>query len=725
MKDGEPMSATRSGIPRQVGPYRVVSRLGEGGMGQVFAGRSPGGRTVAIKIIHPALAEDADFRARFRREITAARAVGGVYTAPVVDADPDASPPWLATAFLHGMSLEEAVAAHGPLPPPAVRALGAGLAEALVSIHRAGVVHRDLKPSNVMLTPEGPRVIDFGIARPSEATALTRTGAALGTPAYMSPEQASGGAAGPPSDVFSFGAVLTYAATGAGPFGQGAVHEMVYRVMHLPPHLEGVPDPGLRALIAACMDKDPARRPGADWLLAQLSADPAAAAQGTHWLPPPIAHDVARRGETAVPGGSGRRAFLALGAGGVLAALAGGSAGAFLLRRGGDSAVRWTFELPDDMYTRAPLAASRGTVYVFASARLDGRTFALDARTGRQRWQADFTAARDSSPALLGGRGFLYDSASREAVVGFEEATGKALWTQSLKSIGLAPVVVAGSGVVCLTGSSGTGEYGLYGYDAASGRPRWQYSVDTLFQTQAALAGGLCCFSSEKGFVYGIDIATGNARWQVRTGAGAASTPVVAGDLVVVATEDGSVLGLEAATGRKRWSVPLGGPAASQNGKGAPVGVAGGTVFVGGQDGTLYALDAASGRRRWQRPVAGAAGSAGSRGFLIPAVGGGVAVATDNEGRIVALDAATGAPRWERGVGKGHGERPLILGSLVYYGAIGGLSVFDLPTGRLRHRFEFEDVQSILGSARYYTAMDGTVYCVVDDTVVQAIRYEP
>lgn len=712
------------------GRYRLVSRLGAGGMGEVWSAVDERlGRRVAVKLL--ARPGDTALAARLRREAKAAARINDRHVVAVHDVGEaqleGQAVVYLVMELVEGRPLDQVAAGGRPTVADVVR-WGLQICAGLQAAHAAGVVHRDIKPANILLTASGElKLCDFGIARDAAAVGHTLTGVGnvVGTPAYMSPEQASGGAAGPPSDVFSFGAVLTYAATGAGPFGQGAVHEMVYRVMHLPPHLEGVPDPGLRALIAACMDKDPARRPGADWLLAQLSADPAAAAQGTHWLPPPIAHDVARRGETAVPGGSGRRAFLALGAGGVLAALAGGSAGAFLLRRGGDSAVRWTFELPDDMYTRAPLAASRGTVYVFASARLDGRTFALDARTGRQRWQADFTAARDSSPALLGGRGFLYDSASREAVVGFEEATGKALWTQSLKSIGLAPVVVAGSGVVCLTGSSGTGEYGLYGYDAASGRPRWQYSVDTLFQTQAALAGGLCCFSSEKGFVYGIDIATGNARWQVRTGAGAASTPVVAGDLVVVATEDGSVLGLEAATGRKRWSVPLGGAAASQNGKGAPVGVAGGTVFVGGQDGTLYALDAASGRRRWQRPVAGAAGSAGSRGFLIPAVGGGVAVATDNEGRIVALDAATGAPRWERGVGKGHGERPLILGSLVYYGAIGGLSVFDLPTGRLRHRFEFEDVQSILGSARYYTAMDGTVYCVVDDTVVQAIRYEP
>src|SRR5690606_28925205 len=287
-ENGRAMSVSRPGDPRQVGPYRIVGRLGAGGMCQVLLGRSPSGRMVAVKVIHPAMAEDGDFRARFRREITAARAVGGVYTAPVVDADPDASPPWLATTFLRGMSLQDAVAAHGPLPPPAVRALGAALAEALRSVHGAGIVHRDLKPSNVMLTPEGPRVIDFGIARPSEATTLTRTGATLGTPAYMSPEQASGQPAGPPSDVFSLRAVLTYAATGVGPFGQGAVHELVYRVIHLPPYLDGVPDPGLRALIAACMEKDPARRPTPERLLEHLSAEPAPAPQGTHWLPPPV-----------------------------------------------------------------------------------------------------------------------------------------------------------------------------------------------------------------------------------------------------------------------------------------------------------------------------------------------------------------------------------------------------------------------------------------------------
>ncbi|MEU8799447.1 serine/threonine-protein kinase [Spirillospora sp. NPDC048819] len=711
------MSATRPGDPRQVGPYRVVARLGAGGMGQVFLGRSPAGRTVAIKIIHPAMAEDGDFRARFRREITAARAVSGVYTAAVVDADPDASPPWLATTFLRGMSLQEAVATHGPLPVPAVRALGAGLAEALRSVHRAGIVHRDLKPSNVMLSPEGPRVIDFGIARPSEATALTRTGATLGTPAYMSPEQASGQEAGAPSDVFSFGAVLTYAATGIGPFGQGAVHEMVYRVIHLPPYLDGVADPGLRALIAACMEKDPARRPGADWLLAQLSADP----QGTQWLPPHVAHDVARRGQATVPRGPVRRRFLALAAGGAVAALAAGGTGVLFLLRD-DSPLRWTFELPEGMSIRTRLVAAGGAVYAFGSAGRSGQTFAIDARTGKQKWRGDFTTARGSAPALLDGRGFVYDSSGGDLLTAFDMATGKTVWTEQLKTFGLAPAPVAGSGVVCLAGSGGTGDYGVYGYDAATGRPRWQYQVDDLLETGAVMSGATCYFTSNDGFVYGIDVTTGNARWRTGTGARSRTTPMVAGDVVVVLAQDGSLRGLDAATGRQRWRTPLGDDTVIQGAVGLPTGVAGGTVFVGGLSGTLYAVDPVTGRLLWKQSAGTAPGRAGSRDFMIPAMGGGLAVVTDDEGRLVALDAATGRPRWERKVDKGLGERPLISGSLVYYGAVGGLTAFDLTTGRTRHRFDFEEVQRVVGSTQFYTAAKGTVYCVVDSAVIQAIH---
>lgn len=211
------MEPLRPADPRRVGAYEVLARLGSGGMGTVFLGRTAGGRTVAIKVVHAALAGDPGFRARFAREIAAARAVSGAFTAPVIDADADAPAPWLVTTYLPGHSLQRIVDGSGPLPPWSVSTLGAGLAEALVAIHRAGVVHRDLKPSNVLLTPDGPRVIDFGVARAAELSAVTRTGATVGSPGYLSPEQATGAESGPAGDVFSLGAVLTYAATGHRP----------------------------------------------------------------------------------------------------------------------------------------------------------------------------------------------------------------------------------------------------------------------------------------------------------------------------------------------------------------------------------------------------------------------------------------------------------------------------------------------------------------------------
>ena len=257
--------------PEWVGPYRLLGRLGAGGMGEVYLARSPGGRLVAVKIIRPELAADRGFRARFAREAAAARTVSGVFTAPVVDADTEAPRPWLATAYVPGPSLAEAVAQRGPLPPGVVLTLGAGLAEGLQAIHAAGLVHRDLKPSNVLLADDGPRVIDFGIARAADVSELTQTGMILGSPGFLSPEQAEGGAVGPPSDVFSLGSVLNFAASGAGPFGVGSVASLVYRVVNREPNLSGVPEQ-LRPLIQRCLAKDPARRPTAGELLALFSA---------------------------------------------------------------------------------------------------------------------------------------------------------------------------------------------------------------------------------------------------------------------------------------------------------------------------------------------------------------------------------------------------------------------------------------------------------------------
>ena len=257
--------------PESVGPYRLIGRLGAGGMGQVYLARSPGSRLVAVKVIRPELAADLGFRSRFEREVSAARSVSGMFTAPVVDADPAGQPPWLATAYVPGPSLADAVAERGPLPAGVVLTLAAGLAEALAAIHAAGLVHRDLKPSNVLLAADGPRVIDFGISRAADASALTQTGMIMGSPGFLSPEQAEGHPVGPPGDVFSLGAVLAYAASGAGPFGAGPAVALAFRVVHAAPDLSGVPEQ-LRPLIAHCLVKDPAARPTPRELLASLAA---------------------------------------------------------------------------------------------------------------------------------------------------------------------------------------------------------------------------------------------------------------------------------------------------------------------------------------------------------------------------------------------------------------------------------------------------------------------
>src|ERR1700722_2910576 len=266
--------------PQVIGTYRLLGQLGRGGMGQVFLGVSAGGRLVAVKVIRAELATDAEFRARFGREIAAARKVSGLFTAAVVDADVDGPLPWLATAYVAGPSLAQAVAENGPLPASSVLALAAGLAESLTAIHAAGVVHRDLKPSTVLLADDGPRVIDFGISRAAEGTSMTHTGFWLGSPGFMPPEQAEGGGVRPASDIFSLGAVLVFAATGEGPFGTGSTAALVYRVVHSQPNLDRVPDE-VRPLAERCLAKDPGERPTAAELLAEVGGVQLASG----WLP--------------------------------------------------------------------------------------------------------------------------------------------------------------------------------------------------------------------------------------------------------------------------------------------------------------------------------------------------------------------------------------------------------------------------------------------------------
>jgi serine/threonine protein kinase len=256
--------------PAVVGPFVVQSRLGSGAMGTVHLARSPGGRLVALKVVRPELADDPGFRARFGREVEAVRKVGGAFTAAVIDADPDAERPWLATEFLPGPTLQQAVDGQGPLRPDGLRYVAAGLAEALVAIHRAGVVHRDLKPSNILLTDNGPRVIDFGIARALEDVNLTATGIVVGTPGYLSPEQITGEPIGPASDLFSLGGVLVFAASGQGPFGRGPLSALMHRVVHEDPRIPALPD-DIAGVVRGCLERRPERRPTPDDVLKALS----------------------------------------------------------------------------------------------------------------------------------------------------------------------------------------------------------------------------------------------------------------------------------------------------------------------------------------------------------------------------------------------------------------------------------------------------------------------
>ena len=288
-------------------------------MGRVFLGVSPGGRPVAVKAIRAELAANPEFRARFGREVSAARRVSGVFTAQVVDADVDGPVAWMATAYVPGPSLAEAVDTHGPLPEASLLALAAGLAESLNAIHAVGVVHRDLKPSNVLLAEDGPRVIDFGISRAAESTMLTQAGLVVGSPGFMSPEQAMGSDVGPPSDVFNLGAVLAFAATGEGPFGTGTTAALLYRVVHGAPSLDRVP-PTVRPLIEHCLAKDPRQRPTANGLLAEVGA----LQPGGTWLPESFTRTFAQ-GTPSRPGFAWSGPVAAAAAGAAASAVAAGS----------------------------------------------------------------------------------------------------------------------------------------------------------------------------------------------------------------------------------------------------------------------------------------------------------------------------------------------------------------------------------------------------------------
>ncbi|MFI7319179.1 serine/threonine-protein kinase [Streptomyces venezuelae] len=310
LEAGDPLGAgnpLEAGDPASIGAYELLGRLGSGGMGEVFLGRDPDGRLAAIKAARSELADDVEFRRRFAREVDAARKVDGRFTAAVLDADPEARRPWLATEYVRGVSVTEAVVSGGPLPEDSLRALTAGTAAALAAIHGVGLTHRDLKPSNVLLAEDGPRVIDFGIARSAAHSQITRTGQVPGTPGYMAPEQLRGTEVGPHTDVYALGATVVFAATGEGPFGHGDFFAMIYRTMEQEARVDGVPG-SLRAAVARCLSKDPAHRPSVADLQAEFSV-PATLPEGrtVTWLPREVTTSVrgAVAGEELAEGSGG------------------------------------------------------------------------------------------------------------------------------------------------------------------------------------------------------------------------------------------------------------------------------------------------------------------------------------------------------------------------------------------------------------------------------------
>ncbi|MCI4046140.1 bifunctional serine/threonine-protein kinase/ABC transporter substrate-binding protein [Streptomyces sp. TRM75563] len=468
------MDDLRPTDPARIGGHRLLGRLGAGGMGVVYLGRTDAGALAAIKVILPEYAGDEDFRTRFRREAEAARRVDSPWAVPVTGADTEAERPWLATEFVPGPTLSDVVARRGPLPVRSVTVLGRLLARALAAVHAAGLVHRDVKPGNVLLTAGGPRLIDFGIARAADATALTATGLIVGTPGFLPPEQASGqtaghtagsaGPAGSAGDVFSLGCLLAYAATGRPPFGSGAVDAVLYRTVHDAPDLDGIEDPGLRALLERCLAKDPGERPAAAGL-DTLIAEDIPAGTAPDWLPEDVVRIIADRSAallalpdidatvTEEPGppepAPGRRRFLLFAAGGAVAVGAGAFAAVHLTGGGsdgggGDGAPggrRWIIGVHADLtgpLSAAGRAQERGVrLAVDRFNSLDSRPFRLAVKVLDDQGDADRSArvaeefARD--PEVIAVIGPTSDEAAGAALPAYDEAVLPVLTVSALQ----------------------------------------------------------------------------------------------------------------------------------------------------------------------------------------------------------------------------------------------------------------------------------------------------
>ncbi|MFE3940621.1 PQQ-binding-like beta-propeller repeat protein [Streptomyces sp. NPDC059118] len=695
--------------PRRIGPFEVLGRLGAGGMGLVYLARSASGRRVAIKTVRTELAEDQLFRVRFTREVEAARAVSGFYTAAVVDADPRAAVPWLATAYVPAPSLEEIVSECGPMPAQAVRWLAAGIAEALQSIHGAGLVHRDMKPSNVLVVEDGPRVIDFGIASGVSNTRLTMTNVAVGTPAYMSPEQArdSRSVTGA-SDVFSLGSTLVFAATGHAPFHGANPVETVFMLLREGPDLEGLPGE-LRPLIESCMQMDAGLRPTPADLQAQLAPHLFASGgddSGTAsaWLPtsatamieqrrggrktaapvplppPPPQPPVPAR-DTAWRSGADLRSPAPAPAP-VPAADAGGP-----VRLPGAKVPIGPG--PRAQGVRAPVAADAGpaTGWVRPPAGVTGAAMtapvpapahAPEPPPGPDRWRPwRFRMSNDvwGTPVVAGD--LLY-------VTSFEvHALDVGNGRRQFKTRDVAWVMaVEGGRIHASDGPS------LYALDAASGAERWRLQTDAWVYSLKAERGTVVT-GTRGGGVQAWEASTGEKLWEsggVQTDFETPEAGPAIHDGTVYLWQDARLRAVDARTGIERWSYPIGDAASCG---GVPVRV------TAAPDGFVYvcagarvlAVDTVSGHVRWhfESPAVFLSPPAFAPG---PAVTGGGVYLADYLGTVYALDASTGKDRWRIATEARQSIEPvLVTAGNVHVGSGSALYTLDAVTGTPKWRF--------------------------------------
>ncbi|MGW2937377.1 serine/threonine-protein kinase [Streptomyces sp. NPDC001156] len=673
--------------PEYAGQYRLESCLGSGGMGVVHLARSASGLKLAVKVVHAEFAKDPEFRGRFRQEVAAARRVSGAFTAPVVDADPEAERPWMATLFIPGPTLSDQVKQNGPMTPSQLRRMMAGLAEALRDIHRVGVVHRDLKPSNVLLAEDGPKVIDFGISRPKDSELRTETGKLIGTPPFMAPEQfRRPREVGPAADIFALGSVMVHAATGRGPFDSDSPYVVAYQVVHDEPDLAGVPE-DLVPLVLRCLAKEPDDRPTPDELMRELrsvaaSYDTQAFIPGQRTVDLPKPQPGVEKPERR-PLLLRNRVAAAVGALGLLAAST--FAAAHMFDDGSPSAAR---------------TGPQTTVDEFTS------------------WEAKPVSGKAAAPECSYGERKLL-CVQGGVVFALSPSDGALLWRRSVSKAGRSGPPVLSGGLVHL--STG-GDRHTEALDPDSGRTRWKRDMPT--QSGVLYVGGRLLLSRADGTITGVDSASGNTKWTQRIqGYTMPSLTSVAGDPLAYATstsDDGSrtqVTALDPQSGAVRWQARLDGIL-------QPVGSRDGSVFFL-SIGTVYGDTEAVVRYTPDSKVSRRLALSVRRMDVQATMHGNVVYLLASGGSLSAVDMGTRKELWNLETNVNRGSAPVADSDHVYLSSADGrLLAVGVHDGRLLGQTPPRlgaNSGKVAGALTQPLLLNGHVYASAPDGTVFAV----